>query len=254
MARRRLIAGNWKMNGTLRETETLLGGILDGVGQIAPEVDLLVIPPYTALQTARCVLEGSDGRIALGAQNMHPEARGAFTGEVSAAMLVDIGATHVLVGHSERRVHFHESDEFLRRKVATALGAGLIPILCIGELLKQREAGATEQVLDGQLAGALTGIDADGLARLVLAYEPVWAIGTGKVATPEQAEDAHRHIRGWLASTYGDLPAAAARVLYGGSVTAANAAGLLARPGVDGALVGGASLKADEFLGIARAA
>jgi triosephosphate isomerase len=247
-----LIAGNWKMNATLGEARQLLEGIL--AGALPTSADLLVLPPFTALETVARILRETGAAVALGAQDLHWEPRGAFTGEVSGPMLRDLGCRYVLVGHSERRTHFGESGETLRRKLAAALRDDLVPILCVGERRADREAGATESVLRAQLEESLWHMDAEGASRTILAYEPVWAIGTGVNATPEQAEEAHAFVRRRLSERFGEAHARDARILYGGSVTPANAAGLLARPGIDGALVGGASLKARDFLGIAACA
>ncbi len=251
--RRRLIAGNWKMNGTLDETRRLLEGLVAGLEPLVDRVDLLVLPPFTVLADASRFLRDSGASIHLGAQDLHFEAKGPFTGEISGAMLRDIGATHVLIGHSERRTWFAEKGELLEKKLRAALRAGLVPILCIGESLAERERGRTEDVLDEQLSETLLRLGPDEARKVVLAYEPVWAIGTGKHAAPAQAEEAHRHIRAKIAFAMGGEIAAEMKILYGGSVNGANASGLLARPGVDGALVGGASLSAEEFLKIARA-
>jgi triosephosphate isomerase (TIM) len=249
-----LIAGNWKMNGTLAETRRLLEGISRDLGDIPERANLLVIPPFTAIPEAGRILRERAPAVSLGAQDLHPEAKGAYTGEISGGMLRDLGCDYVLVGHSERRTYFGETGEFLLRKLVAALRDGLIPILCIGENLEQRESGRTEQILDEQLEETYFRLDAEECSEIVLAYEPVWAIGTGRTATPEQAGAAHSHIWGRVEGRQGKKAADALRILYGGSVTAANASGLMALPGVDGALVGGASLKADEFLAIARAA
>ena len=247
--RRPLIAGNWKMHTTQREAAELARQVAAGCRGAAAEV--AVCPPFTALAAVRQALEGSS--VGLGAQDLSWEAQGAFTGEVSAAMLADAGCRYVLIGHSERRALFGETDEAVRRKLEAALRQGLTPIVCIGETLAEREAGRTLEVLRHQLSGALPGAAAEYRARVVLAYEPVWAIGTGRTASPEQAQEAHAFIRQWLAEAWG--PAAqAVRIQYGGSVNAANAESLLRQPDVDGALVGGASLKADAFSAIVRAA
>jgi triosephosphate isomerase len=251
---KRLVAGNWKMNGTVGETRRLLEGISKDLGDLPERTDLLVIPPFTALAEAGRILRERAPAVALGAQNLHPEAKGAFTGEVSGGMLRDLGCAYVLVGHSERRTLFGERGDLLLRKLEAALRDGLIPILCIGENLEERESGRTHAVLEAQLEETLFRLDVEEAEGIVLAYEPVWAIGTGRTATPEQAEEAHAHLRTRVLERWGRDGAHALRILYGGSVTAANAAALMARPGVDGALVGGASLKAGDFLAIARGA
>ena len=217
-------------------------------------VTVAVCPPYPYLALVGDVLRGSP--VALGAQNLYPEREGAFTGEVSPAMVADIGCKYVILGHSERRHNpeLAESDAFINRKVHAALAAGLHAILCLGETLEEREAGRTETVLEARLAGSLAGLDPSRLARVVLAYEPVWAIGTGRNATPDQAQQAHAYLRRRVRETFGNEAAAAIPIQYGGSVKPDNAASLLRQPDVDGALVGGASLNADQFLAIIRAA
>jgi triosephosphate isomerase len=248
---RKLIAGNWKMNTDRAGAVALAKSIINGVDKYKA-VDLLVSPPAIYLVPVGEVLAGSS--VALGAQNMYHEANGAFTGEISAAMLRDVGCTHVILGHSERRHILGETDAAVNKKTLCALAAGLVPIVCVGELLAEREANQTAAVIRRQFDGSLAGVSAEQIERTVIAYEPVWAIGTGKVATPEQAEEVHADLRKLLVERYNDRSAAKVRILYGGSVKAANAGELLARPNIDGALVGGASLKADEFLGIAAAA
>ncbi len=246
------IAGNWKMNPTTRKGAVALAeAVKNGVGT-ETAVRVAVCPPSVYLEAVDAALENS--AIGVGAQNMHWEANGAYTGETAGAMLIDVGCTHVILGHSERRHGMGETDEQVNKKLHVALKLGLIPIVCIGDLRAERVAGRTESVLETQLSGSLAGLTAEQMPGVVLAYEPVWAIGTGKVATPEQAQDAHAFIRGWLAGRFD--PAIAGRVVvqYGGSVKADNAEGLLSRPDIDGALVGGASLKADDFLGIIQAA
>jgi triosephosphate isomerase len=248
--RRKVIAGNWKMNGTLAETESLIASLLSGNSK-SERATVVVCPPFTALCTASKLLKGS--HIALGAQDMSEHAKGAYTGEVSAEMLLTVGASFVILGHSERRQYHSESDRLVNVKARAALEAGLTPIICIGETLDQRERGQTEHVVGSQVDGTLEGLTADQLNRIVIAYEPVWAIGTGKTATPEMAQAVHRFIRDRLvridAKTAAIIP-----ILYGGSVKADNAKGLLNQPDIDGSLVGGASLKADEFIAIINAA
>ena len=252
--RRPLVAGNWKMNGTLAETRSLLLALINGAGAVVDEVDLLVIPPFTALAEAKELIDSALKHIDLGGQDLHWEEKGAFTGEVSGAMLRDAGCTHVLVGHSERRTLFGEAGELLLKKLTAALHHSLVPILCVGEDLEQRESGSTDQVLDAQLTETILRLPTGEVRETILAYEPVWAIGTGRTATPEQAQEAHRHIREQVAAVHGTEIADRIRILYGGSVNPGNAAGLLQRPGIDGALVGGSSLRAADFLEIARAA
>jgi triosephosphate isomerase len=246
-----LIAGNWKMNPATRALAVALSeAIKTGVGQ-ETSVRMVLCPPAIFLDKIDTVLAGSP--IGLGGQNMHWEAAGAFTGEVSGPMLVDSGCTHVILGHSERRHGMGETDSQVNSKLLAALAAGLIPIVCIGETKEERLKEETEQVLTTQLSGSLAGLTADQMAGTVLAYEPVWAIGTGLTATPEQAQGAHQFIRGWLGTQFGEATAARVVVQYGGSVKPDNAAQLLASPDIDGALVGGASLKVADFLAIFRA-
>jgi triosephosphate isomerase len=247
---RKLIAGNWKMNTDRAGAVALAKGVVDGAGKCGA-VDLLVCPPAVYLAAVADVVKGS--AVALGAQNMYHEANGAFTGELSAAMLKDVGCTYVILGHSERRHILGETDTDVNKKTLAALAAGLTPIVCVGELLSEREAGQTSAVIRRQFEGSLAGVSAEQIEKTVIAYEPVWAIGTGKVATPEQAAEVHADLRRLLVERYNDRSAAKVRILYGGSVKASNAGELLAQPNVNGALVGGASLKAEEFLGIAAA-
>ena len=246
--RRKLVAGNWKMHGSLAENEALLSGVLAGLGSVKAGVAVCVPYPYLAQVQAR--LTGS--AVAWGAQNLSQHGKGAFTGEVSAAMLKDFGCAYVIVGHSERRALYGESDEVVAEKFAAAQAAGLIPILCVGETLAERESGITEQVMARQLDVVIGKCGVAALAKAVVAYEPVWAIGTGKTATPEQAQAVHAFIRGRVFA----LDAAVAEGLiiqYGGSMKAANAAELLSQPDIDGGLIGGAALVAEEFLAICRA-
>ena len=229
----------------------LAKGIAEKAGEV-PTVDLLVCPPSVYVLPVAEAIKGS--AVSVGGQNMYFEASGAFTGEVSAAMLLDAGAKYVILGHSERRHIFKESDADVNKKTHAALAAGLGPIVCVGELLEEREAGKTAQVIKSQFDGSLSGISEAQIKGIVIAYEPVWAIGTGKVASPEQAEEVHADLRSLLAKRYNEAVAAEVRILYGGSVKASNAGELLGQPNIDGALVGGASLKVDEFLGIAKGA
>lgn len=249
--RRKLIAGNWKMNTDRSSAVALAKGIVAGVDKYKA-VDLLVCPPFVYLTSVADVVRGTS--VALGAQNMYHEGNGAFTGELSAAMLKDVGCSHVILGHSERRHILGETDAAVNKKTLAALAAGLVPIVCVGELLAEREANKTAAVIRSQFEGSLAGVSAEQIEKVVIAYEPVWAIGTGKVATPQQAEDVHADLRKLLTERYNGQSAAKVRILYGGSVKASNAGELLAQPNIDGALVGGASLKADEFLGIAAGA
>lgn len=229
----------------------LATGIADRAGEVL-NVDLLVCPPSVYVAAVADAVKGKG--IEVGGQNMYHEPSGAFTGEVSAAMLLDVGAKYVILGHSERRHIFHETDGDVNKKAHAALAAGLAPIVCVGELLEQREASQTAQVIKGQFEGSLAGITAEQIQGVVIAYEPVWAIGTGKVASPQQAEEVHADLRSLLAKRYNQEVADAVRILYGGSVKSANAAELLGQPNIDGALVGGASLKVDDFIGIAKGA
>jgi len=249
--RRPLIAGNWKMN--LRRAQAVaLATALAARARDFAGVDVAVCPPSVYLDAVSAALGKSE--LALGAQNMYFEPDGAFTGELSAGMLTDLGCRYVILGHSERRHVLGETDELINRKVQAAFAAGLVPIVCVGELLAEREAGRTRQVVETQFDGSLAGVSAEQLASTVIAYEPVWAIGTGKVATPEQAEEVHRDLRKLIADRYNAEVAEAVRIQYGGSVKPDNAAELLAQPDIDGALVGGASLKAEDFLGIVAGA
>jgi len=249
MARTPLLAGNWKMHGTRAEARTLAGALAKSVGQTTGR-EVLIAPPFTALDAAREAIAGTG--ILLAAQNVHGEDRGAFTGEVSAAMLAEAGCTHVIIGHSERRQYYGETDASVNARLRGALRASLIPIVCVGETLAEREAGSTMAVIERQVRGALAGIDQAGAERCVLAYEPVWAIGTGRTATPDQAQEVHAAIRRLLAELTGPAVADSLRILYGGSVKADNVDTLMAQPDLDGALVGGASLDAAAFTRIVQ--
>ena len=249
--RRPLIAGNWKMHKTVRETVAHLTELRALLRDVTT-VDLVVAPPFTAIHPATDAARGSN--IAVAAQNLHWEREGAFTGEISAGMIREAGAELVIIGHSERRTLFGETNASVNRKIGAALGVQLIPVVCVGETLEQRDANQTSGVLDEQLHAGLDGYTAAQLSTLVLAYEPVWAIGTGRNATPEQAQEAHAHIRSRLRQWFGVEMAEQCRLLYGGSVKPDNAASLLEQGDVDGALVGGASLDAKSFATIARAA
>jgi triosephosphate isomerase (TIM) len=251
-ARRPLIAGNWKMHRTARETVELLTALAERLAA-RPVAEVLVLPPFTALSAARGALPPGN-RILLGAQNCHWEKEGAFTGEVSPWMLLDMGCRYVLAGHSERRHLFGESDAMVNRRARGALAAGLKPIVCMGETLAERDSGRALAVCAGQLSQSLAGMSHEDMARVTVAYEPVWAIGTGRNATPEQAQEVHAHIRAELGRLFGEEVAQTTRVLYGGSVKPSNAAELLSQPDVDGALVGGASLDAAAFADICAAA
>jgi triosephosphate isomerase len=249
--RQKFVAGNWKMYTTSATALQLANAVVKGVGG-ETRVRVAVCPPAPYLIPVGDVLRGSP--VALGGQNAYAEKEGAFTGEVSPVMLADVGCKYVILGHSERRHKLGETDAFINRKVNAALAAGLQVILCLGETLAERQGNRTETVLDTQLTGSLAGLDATSLAKVVLAYEPVWAIGTGQNATPEQAQQAHAFIRSRIAAKFGDATAKALVIQYGGSVKPDNAASLFHQPDVDGGLIGGASLNADQFLVIVRAA
>lgn len=248
--RRPLVAGNWKMHGTRAGVATLLDGLQSGIGNVR-NCEVAVCPPFVFLPQVQAQLKGS--KIAWGAQNLSQEKSGAFTGEISAEMLVEAGCSCVIIGHSERRAIYGESDALVAKKYAAALAAGLMPILCVGELLEERESGATEAVVARQLDAVLSASGAASLARAVIAYEPVWAIGTGRTASPQQAQDVHAFIRTRVRSHDAKV-ADGVRIVYGGSVKASNAEEIFKMADVDGGLIGGASLKADEFLAICQAA
>ncbi len=244
-----LIAGNWKMHKTVSEAVALVEDLLPRVRDAAG-VEVAVAPPFTALQAVGQALRASPVRLA--AQNMHWEVEGAFTGEVSAPMLTELGVSLVILGHSERRHHFGETDEAVARKAGRALAAGLTPIVCVGETLEQRDAGEAFRVVERQIRRGIGPLGPEAVDRIVVAYEPVWAIGTGRSATAGQAQEMHAHVRSVLGEIGGAQRAARTRILYGGSVKPANAPGLMAQPDVDGALVGGASLDAESFASIVR--
>jgi triosephosphate isomerase len=250
--RKKFVAGNFKMNMTSSEVAPYLEVFRQRTEKL-DDVDIVIIPPFTAITKASEILGGAQ-KIRLGAQNMSPEAKGAYTGEISAPMLRDLFVRYVLIGHSERRRLFGETDELVRRKLVTALASELRPILCVGETLEERQAGQEKAVLEGQLRGALEGLTPDQISEVIVAYEPVWAIGTGLTATPEQAQEAHLFIRDYLGKLAGTSLANKARILYGGSVTPANAKELMSQPDIDGALVGGASLDPRGFAEIVAAA
>ncbi len=244
---RPLIAGNWKMNLDRASAVALAEGVAKQAGSVEG-ADLAVCPPSPYLDAVGAAVAGSP--VALGAQNMYHEPKGAYTGEISAAMLCDLGCRYVILGHSERRHILGETDQQVNQKVLAALEAGLTPIVCLGELLAEREAGQTLEVIRRQFDGSLAGVAAEPMAGIVIAYEPVWAIGTGKVATPEQAEEVHLGLRKIMQDRYNQEVAQSVRIQYGGSVKPDNAAELLRQPNIDGALVGGASLKVEDFMGI----
>ncbi len=251
MARTPFVCGNWKMHKTAAEAAQLVKELREGLGEAAGKVQVAVAPPFTALAAAVQAAAGSPVEVA--GQDVHWEAQGAFTGEVSAAMLAEVGCKHVIVGHSERRQLFGETDETVRKKVGAVLAAGLRPIVCVGETLAEREASRTLEVVNRQVRQGLAGIPGEVLAAVTVAYEPVWAIGTGKTATSAQAQEVHAAIRKILRELGGSV-ADALRIQYGGSVKPENARELMSQPDVDGALVGGASLKAKDFLAIVKGA
>ena len=248
--RRKLVVGNWKMYGRLERNQTLLQGVLDGVRELG-NADYAVCVPYPYLAQAQAMLAGSN--VAWGAQNLSPQEEGAFTGAVAPGMLTDFGCSYVIIGHSERRGLFHESNEIASAKFGAAQRAGLKPIFCVGETLAERESDVTERVVATQLDAVLVRYGAKALQDAVIAYEPVWAIGTGKTASPEQAEAVHAFIRARVAQHDAQI-AEGLCILYGGSVKAANAAELFGMPDIDGGLIGGASLVSDDFVAICKAA
>ncbi len=246
--RRAVIAGNWKMNKNQKETRELLKEILPKVE--GADCDVIVCVPFTDLQPAVC--ETKESSIQVGAQNCHFEKAGAFTGEISADMLVEMGVTHVILGHSERRQYFGETDETVRLRLAAALEAGLTAIVCVGEQLQDRENGVTEELVSMQMKTALFGVKKEQIKRVIIAYEPIWAIGTGKTATAQEAQDVCAFLRKTASSLYGQSVADRLTILYGGSMNAKNASDLLGKPDVDGGLIGGASLKAEDFAAIVK--
>jgi triosephosphate isomerase len=249
--RKKFIIGNWKMHTTTADAARLARAVVDGVG-MEKHVVIAVCPPFTYLALVGEILK--DSHVLLGAQNLYPEKEGAFTGEISPTMLLDVGCKYVILGHSERRQILGETDGFINQKVLTALATSLNVILCVGETLDQRKTGQTETVLDRQLVQGLAGLSADNLPRLIVAYEPVWAIGsTGHHATPQQVQEAHAVIRRRFGELFGEKAAQSLPIQYGGSVKPDNAAALLSQQGVDGALLGGASLIADQFMAIVHA-
>ncbi len=263
--RKKIVAGNCKMNKTVEESAKLAADIVaaaqmvlgptgEAGGKAAPsdKVDIVVCPTSLALDRVAGIVKGTP--VQLGAQDVHFENQGAFTGKVSVDMLKALGVAYVILGHSEQRTLFGETDENVRKKTAKVLAEGLTPIVCVGETLAERESGKTDDVVGVQVKAAYQGLSAQDAARTVIAYEPVWAIGTGRNATDEQAQAVHKFIRGLLAAQFGEATAQAIRIQYGGSMKPENAAGLLKQPDIDGGLIGGASLKADSFFGIIRAA
>jgi triosephosphate isomerase len=249
--RRALIAGNWKMNCTLAEAAQLAEGVVSGVAGVS-DVDIVVCPTFTALETVGKIVAGTN--VAMGAQDIYWEKSGAYTGEISPDMLLDVGCSYAIVGHSERRQYMGETDDIVNRKARAALAAGLKVMMCVGETLEEREAGKMEEIVKRAVVGGLAEIGNDELKNLSIAYEPIWAIGTGKTATPQQANEAHEFIRKVVGQLYSNEIAEALVIQYGGSVKPDNTATLMAEPHLDGALVGGASLKADSFVGIVKGA
>ncbi len=248
--RRKLIAGNWKMFLGIEEAKSLASAVVNLTDNNGP--DILLCPSFILIPPVQEVVRGSHVRV--GAQNLYWEEKGAYTGEISAMMLLDAGCTHVLIGHSERRQYFGETDSTVRRKTATALEKGLIPVVCVGETLEDREEGRTETVIENQISRALERFKAEEAAKVVIAYEPVWAIGTGQTATPEAAQEVHSQIRRWIKDRYDKEIADGIRILYGGSIKPDNATELFSEEDIDGGLVGGASLNADSFKAIIDAA
>lgn len=249
--RKPFIAGNWKMYKTQDEAKQLAEGIKKNITDV-DGVDVAFCPPYTNLAVVSEAIK--DSYIKLGGQNLHWESEGAYTGEISAAMLLSAGCSLVIIGHSERRKYFHETDATVNKRIKSALAAGLLPIVCVGEVLEQREANQTIEVVTAQLEGAFGDIDEAAMEKITIAYEPVWAIGTGKTATPEQAEEVQKVIREWIEKKFSPRCAQEMRILYGGSVKPENITALISQEDVDGALVGGASLKVDSFVGIVKGA
>lgn len=246
-----IIAGNWKMNKTNPEAAELVEALIASVGQVEhPRV--VICPPFTALSEMSQLLKNS--RIVLGAQNMYAEESGAFTGEIAPSMLLTIGVKYIILGHSERREYFSETDAMVNDKVKLALATGLDPIICVGEKIEERENGKTEEVIGRQVDGALDGLTARQMKNVVIAYEPVWAIGTGKTATPEMAQEVHLFIRNRVSDKFGATVADEVSILYGGSMKPDNAAGLMKQPDIDGGLIGGASLKVEDFTQIVNSA
>lgn len=249
--RKKVIAGNWKMHNDLKESVALVSELKNNVEQ-SENVDVIVCPPYTSLETVNALVKDSD--IKLGAQNMYFEEKGAFTGEISPSMLKSVGCEYVILGHSERRTIFGESNQTINKKIKTALNAGLKPIFCIGETLEEREGGITKEVVEKQIKEGLEGISEADFETVIIAYEPVWAIGTGRTASPEQAQEVHNFIRNLIKSIYSDTAADNLIIQYGGSVKPENSSDLLGQPDIDGALVGGACLKAGSFSDIIKSA
>lgn len=250
--RMKLVVGNWKMNKTLDETTALIGELKKSLENRITEVGIVICPQFPSLAVAHSLLKES--RIGLGAQNLSQHSEGAYTGEVSGAMLRSAGCRFVIVGHSERRQYFNETDDLVNAKIKSALKENLTPIVCVGETLDEREAGSMNSVVNAQIEGAFRGLNADDMKRTIVAYEPVWAIGTGKTASPGQANEVHKLIRDIIRKKYPGSPADETIILYGGSVNAQNALTLFSEADIDGGLVGGASLKSDTFTAIAQCA
>ncbi|HIS40375.1 MAG TPA: triose-phosphate isomerase [Candidatus Aphodovivens avistercoris] len=254
MARKPLMAGNWKMNNTIAEAVVLTQEIANRLKRAWPDkADVVICPPFVDLKPARTVLEFDKTEVAVGAQDVYWEASGAYTGEISVPMLKEIGCEYCIVGHSERRTLFGETNEDVNRKVAALIAGGIAPIVCVGESLAVRDEGTTLEYVCAQVRAAFAGIEAADAAHAVVAYEPIWAIGTGRTATPEQAEEVCAAIRAELARLFGDEAAEGMRILYGGSMNPGNVEALLAQPDIDGGLVGGASLKAESFIQLVEA-
>lgn len=249
--RKNIVAGNWKMNTTLAEGVGLAKDVNEALKGFTPNCDVIIAVPFTHLASVNAVIDPA--KLGLGAENCADHAKGAYTGEVSAAMVASTGATYVILGHSERRQYYGETSEILKNKVALALENNLTPIFCIGEVLEERENGTYLEVVKKQIEDALFDMSAADFSKLILAYEPVWAIGTGKTATDDQAEEMHAHIRKVIADKYGKDVAENTSILYGGSCKPSNAPQLFAKPNVDGGLIGGASLDAESFMGIVKA-
>jgi triosephosphate isomerase len=247
MERKKFIAGNWKMNTTLEEAMSLAKGIVAKLGSIS-NVDIALCPPYINLPAVSEIIKGST--VKLGAQDVHWEAKGAFTGKISCAMLKSVGVTYVIIGHSEQRTYFNETNETVNKKVKASLASGLLPIICVGETLQERKSGNMEKIVESHVRGAFSGLSQPDAEKCTIAYEPVWAIGTGETATPTQANDAHVFIRKILNSMYNEDCSQKIRIQYGGSMKPDNAKALLSLSDVDGGLIGGAALKVDDFAGI----
>jgi triosephosphate isomerase (TIM) len=250
--RKKVIAGNWKMNNDLSESQNLISKLTSGLGRKKINCDVIICPPFTSLSEANSLIKNTP--VKLGAQNMHFKESGAYTGEISADMLKSVGCEYVILGHSERRTIFKETDELINEKIKAAFNIGLKPVFCIGETLEEREAGKEKDVLRTQLSGGLRQVSLDQVKNMIIAYEPVWAIGTGKTATPEQAEEMHDFIRTYIKDEYSSDASENLVIQYGGSVKPDNASELLSQKDIDGALVGGACLKADSFISIIESA